>query len=951
MSNKDESRRWPDATVVCPACLARGILQNFHFHETRKYYQCRHCRRVYPIGPFGVIDFQVVDQLLRLPEPYLGLWALAQLNSLEDYRNQKEGSVARPDQEVVKSFSRFMDLDGRVVLDIGAGLDYIPGYVVGKSMEHYIALDPLPVEKAVSFHRVQAWAECMPFADGSFDAVILGTSLDHVLCPESALSEIQRVLRSDGEVYMWGAWFPDERFFKNVPEKRLFSRTENDILDKNASFTNQDICRREFLSATSDHDSLRGSFAQYMVDKWHFRHFPLKFVKTLQAFGLQLAAFDLWEWNYHENHIFLNGFAKLCKKGRNAAEETILRDLDQTSLMANVADQILTLSMSLPAAQNSSNEAIMSKIRSEIGVVAARLRDLEVAQSAFETKISRQMDTLNESRWADVSKVFPQFDELKTFYLTTRKLLKSLHASEDLIRTDNLTIIRYLTKLTELQENEFKSIQYRLDRFESQIVHSMETSERKSDSEGRPARAFRSARAFIISINPFRLLKNYSKQSAKNRFKQSLFRFWTGTGHGKLLALTCIYATPLWRRFRRPRKVSANKTVVCHVTCSFDLGGTQRQIRNLCTGNDDPRIEHATTEVFPEQNFIYREKAALDAKNYVKGNFVFRKFGRWVMDINYRSLQLVQIYKLWRDFQRMKPEIVVGWGHEIAMLTFAAGTLARVPKIAFCIRTWNPSFGWTSIPRLLYKSHKKMLPLLDGVIVNSTLLQNDYAHWQRIRPGRIAVCPNGIEAGSLSIEIAREARLRTRRALEIPDDALIIMNIGRFSAEKGQMILLKAFAKVLLAEQGERLYCVLCGDGSLFDAAKAYAAEQRIDHCVFPGRIQDVYPYLCAADIYIMPSDFEGMPNAMMEAMACGLPCISTNRSGALDIGRDNIETLYIDVGAVDQLKDKLLYLIRNPEERRRLGNNARLRLEEFSIGKMVVNFNRILTKISNRKA
>ncbi|MGD0781358.1 MAG: hypothetical protein ABSA30_00710, partial [Candidatus Aminicenantales bacterium] len=186
-----------------------------------------------------------------------------------------------------------------------------------------------------------------------------------------------------------------------------------------------------------------------------------------------------------------------------------------------------------------------------------------------------------------------------------------------------------------------------------------------------------------------------------DRLQPLILRF-----HDKIVDLVCVHAAVFARKFRRPRSVSSGPVRVCHVTCSFDLGGTQRQIKNLCERNADPRFRHEAVELFPEYNFLYRRGVPLLAADYSGHSRLARRLGGLVGDIGFRSLRLVQIYKLYRDFRRLRPDVVVGWGHEMAMLSFAAAAAARVPRIVFSIRTWNPSFGWTPIPRLLHQAHR-----------------------------------------------------------------------------------------------------------------------------------------------------------------------------------------------------------------------------------------------------
>lgn len=447
-----------------------------------------------------------------------------------------------------------------------------------------------------------------------------------------------------------------------------------------------------------------------------------------------------------------------------------------------------------------------------------------------------------------------------------------------------------------------------------------------------------------------RYMKQYGIIIPSRLVVRTIALWLIGPLHKVFFGFLCINAH-LIRRGRKPRRhPSKGKPSVLHVTCSFDLGGTQRQLLNLCSNNGLGRFHHEAIEIFPEVNYLYRQQEVLDPERYVTGNFLTRMLGRFALRTSLRSLQVLQIYKLVRDFQAVRPEIVVGWGHEIAMLTFVAASIARVPRIAFCIRTFDPSHGWTTIGPLLEKAHKRMVPFLDGIVVNSTALQDDYSKWLSIPRRKIDVCPNGIDFNVLDPGGRASSRQRIRGAHGIPDDSLVIVNVGRFSEEKGQMLLVKA-GRQLAERYLDRSICwLLCGDGPTHGDVEAYLNEHDLHNVFLVGRTNDIPSYLSAADIFVMPSDFEGMPNAMMEAMAYGLPCVSTNRTGALDVARDNQEALYVDVGSVEQLCEKISYLLEDPDERQRIGVNAQDRIKEFSIPNMIARFDKHLGKMLTRR-
>ena len=402
---------------------------------------------------------------------------------------------------------------------------------------------------------------------------------------------------------------------------------------------------------------------------------------------------------------------------------------------------------------------------------------------------------------------------------------------------------------------------------------------------------------------------------------------------------------PKWRR-RKGRQEVHGRTVL-HVTCSFDLGGTQTQLRNLCLA-PDPRWKHEVVEIFPEQNYLYRRDAKIDPQRYAGPTAVERTLGRLVENVNTRSAQLFQIYKLVKDIRALNPDIVVGWGHELCVLTFIAGAICRTPHIVFCVRTFNPGYGWMYPPmdRIATESHRRMLPELSGVIVNSTPLQQDYAQWVQAPPAQIAVCANGIDIAGIPPDEAATLRASIRGRYDIAPGTIAIVHIGRFSGEKGQMSLVKANQILRQRLPGKDFCFVLCGDGPTLPDVQAFAARHRMSNVVFPGRTNEVRAFLAAGDIFVMPSDFEGMPNAMMEAMADGLPCISTDRSGAVDVARDGKEALYYPPRDEAALARHLERLILDPDERRRLGQQAQARMKEFTVTRFVKSFDALMDDV-----
>jgi glycosyltransferase involved in cell wall biosynthesis len=188
---------------------------------------------------------------------------------------------------------------------------------------------------------------------------------------------------------------------------------------------------------------------------------------------------------------------------------------------------------------------------------------------------------------------------------------------------------------------------------------------------------------------------------------------------------------------------------------------------------------------------------------------------------------------------------------------------------------------------------------------------------------RICLLPNGIDL-TVYEEIAA---CRARRTPSAPGAVLTVLCPARLAYQKGQDVLLKAWRTVQEHIPAARL--ILAGDGPLRRQLERLAADLGVSDSVeFAGLVGDVRALLAAADGFVLPSRYEGMSNALLEAMATGLPCVATRVSGSEEVIVDGQSGLLVPPENPDALATALLTVLTDPERARTLGRSARARVE-----------------------
>jgi glycosyltransferase involved in cell wall biosynthesis len=215
-----------------------------------------------------------------------------------------------------------------------------------------------------------------------------------------------------------------------------------------------------------------------------------------------------------------------------------------------------------------------------------------------------------------------------------------------------------------------------------------------------------------------------------------------------------------------------------------------------------------------------------------------------------------------------------------------------------------------------------VLRLADRLIVVNSEVRR-YLEELGVDGRRVAFVPNGIDT-DIFVPDPTTDKNAGRRRLGIDPEVSVILWVGRVDPVKGLDLLLRSWAGLPAAvRRGARL--VLVGEGGESTRLRAMASDLGLDGSLaFPGSVTDVRPYYWCADIFVLPSRSEGMSNAMLEAMACGVPVIASNVGGAPDLIEHGSNGLLFETESEPQLAACLSELLHDPARRSSLGQRAR---------------------------
>ncbi|MCH2143391.1 MAG: glycosyltransferase [Phycisphaerales bacterium] len=291
---------------------------------------------------------------------------------------------------------------------------------------------------------------------------------------------------------------------------------------------------------------------------------------------------------------------------------------------------------------------------------------------------------------------------------------------------------------------------------------------------------------------------------------------------------------------------------------------------------------------------------------------------------SFSALSLIR--RLRRALVNSAPHVIQSWMYHSNLIS----TLCRDRSISAPI-CWNVRHSLHAfknekfMTRMVIHAGSKLSKRPEAIIFNSRTACEQH---KKIgyRNGRMIVIPNGVDMAEFTP--VPEARQNIQARLGLKNGSFLIGCVGRRHPDKNQQLLLDAMK--CLVQQRRNVHCLFIGRG--FEPAgpaekwtRVAGLEQRV-HLM--GEQRPIAPLLSGLDCLVLPSRGESFPNVLIEAMACAVPCVTTDVGDAAEIvgNPDHV----VQAGDVDGLTSALIELIDKPDLRHEFSKNARSRVADL---------------------
>ena len=349
------------------------------------------------------------------------------------------------------------------------------------------------------------------------------------------------------------------------------------------------------------------------------------------------------------------------------------------------------------------------------------------------------------------------------------------------------------------------------------------------------------------------------------------------------------------------KKESMDKKRIAFYIGSLGKGGAERVMRNLAEYFYEQGYEvFMVTKLIEENEYALNPAIPRIVADITKEEETGKRLGNLVARVK-------KLRSIWEEIQ---PDVIVSFIKKNNLMALASANPLKIPVIVSVRSAPARELSGRGVKQLTFLMFRKAA----GIVLQTTQAKEFF--------------PKSLQKKSIILQnsINRDfiEYLDSHAYDEENGDNHRVITVGRIDDNKNQKMLAKAFINVAEANSDWTLH--FYGDGEGADKVKSIANDSKVsDRIFFHGVVDDVPEQMSKADIFVLPSKVEGMPNALIEAMAMGKACISTDCpcGGPADIMENNVSGILIPVDDIKALEDSLSRLMADEKLRKELGHEA----------------------------
>ncbi len=273
------------------------------------------------------------------------------------------------------------------------------------------------------------------------------------------------------------------------------------------------------------------------------------------------------------------------------------------------------------------------------------------------------------------------------------------------------------------------------------------------------------------------------------------------------------------------------------------------------------------------------------------------------------------LWSLWILLRRERFDVVETFTHDSNLLGLPLAWLARVP-----VRLATHRGKIEGFPVWRQKLHSGLVNIGIAHTLIAVSEQTRHAAMDEgVAAEKITVIPNGVTP----LDTSSIHRPQARKDLGLVEQDVFLLSVGRLTYQKGHEILVQAMPRIV--SRYPNVKAGICGEGPLRPQLESQIVKLGLSgHVRLLGAWSDVSPALVAADMFVLPSRWEGLSRALMEAMAQGVPVVATQVDGIKDLVVDGVTGLLVPPEDSERLGNSILQLLEHPELMTRISTAAR---------------------------